>query len=291
VSVFHDGELAVQRRAGVEATAAKVGRNVTSEIPPGFSAFLAEQPFLVIGGQDADHRVWASLIVEGPGFARALDDHHVRVDGLPDAGDPLTPVLLRSGARVGLLAIQPHTRSRIRLNGAVEPAAGGFTLAVEEVFGNCPKYIRRRLPVERLAAPPETTDRTGTALDGRQIDLISRSDTFFIASVHAQRGADVSHRGGEPGFVEVTDATHLRFPDYLGNRMFQTLGNLEIDPRAGLLFLDWESGLALQLTGRAEIVWDEDVIAAYPGAERVVTFAIDAVREHAHAMPARWENV
>ena len=81
------------------------------------------------------------------------------------------------------------------------------------------------------------------------------------------------------------------FPDYRGNRMFQTLGNLTVDPHAGLLFLDWETGTTLQLTGRAQIVWDEDEVKARPGAERLVRFAVDVVHEHERAMPARWDLI
>lgn len=283
MSVFHEGELAVQRRAGVDDTARRVGRNITPYVSPAFAEFLYAQPFLLVGGTDADSRVWASLIVGGTGFARAVDEQHVRVAGLPDADDPLSAVVAQDGARLALLAIQPHTRSRIRLNGTVEPDADGFTLTVSEAFGNCPKYIQRRLPVERLAAPPAGPGRRGSVLDDRQADLISGADTFFIASQHPQRGADVSHRGGDAGFVEVTgDRTGLRFPDYQGNRMFQTLGNLEVNPRAGLLFLDWDSGLVLQLTGRAEVVWEH---------ERGVMFHIDEVRERERVMPARWAIV
>jgi uncharacterized protein len=113
---------------------------------------------------------------------------------------------------------------------------------------------------------------------------VARADTFFIASAHPERGADASHRGGRPGFVQVApDGRSLRFPDYTGNRMFKTLGNLTVEPRAGLLFVDWESGATLQLTGRADVVWDDT--------ERRVEFAIDEVRERVRAMPARWHLI
>ena len=100
------------------------------------------------------------------------------------------------------------------------------------------------------------------------------------------RGADASHRGGRPGFAEVAyGGRQLTFPDYRGNRMFQTLGNLTINPRAGLLFVDWETGSTLQLTGRAQIVWDAQAVAPRPGAERLVEVTVGAVREHQRALP------
>lgn len=73
--------------------------------------------------------------------------------------------------------------------------------------------------------------------------------------------------------------------------MFQTLGSLTVDPRASLLFLDWETGTALQLTGRARIVWEGQELKSHPGAERLIEYEIDAVHESERAMPARWNLV
>jgi len=272
---FHEGELAVQRRAGVERSAAQVGRIIGASIPPEFAAFAERQPFLVAAAPDEAGRVWATLLVGGVGFATVPDEHHLLL-----AVEPFAP----ADAPVGILAIETNTRSRIRLNGTAEPAAGGVLVTVEEAFGNCPKYIQRRLPVERLEPPAEPAERTGAALDERQRALVAAADTLFIASLHPQRGADASHRGGRPGFVQVAaDGASLSFPDYPGNRMFQTLGNITVQPRAGLLFVDWETGATVQLTGRAEVVWE--------GEGRHVEFAIDEVRERERAMPARWQLI
>jgi predicted pyridoxine 5'-phosphate oxidase superfamily flavin-nucleotide-binding protein len=289
--MFHEGEREVQRRAGVERVAAQVARhNITPEMPPEFGQFLARQPFVVIAGEDHHGHVWASPLVGGVGFARALDDHTVILAADPPPGDPLEGALVH--ARIGVLAIEFNTRLRIRLNGTAERALEGFVLTIEEAFGNCPKFIQRRLPTERLEANGIPRHMVGNALDPDQRRTVTRADTFFIASAHPERGADASHRGGRPGFVEVSgDGRELVFPDYPGNRMFQTLGNLTVEPRAGLLFLDWETGTALQLTGRAEIVWDGDEIGAWPGAERLVRFAVDVVHEQTGAMPARWELI
>ncbi len=286
--MFHVGEREVQRRAGVERVAAHVAQhNITRSIPPEFGQFLTRQPFVVIGGADTDERIWASPLAGGIGFARALDDHRVIFAADPPAGDPLEAAL--GHARIGVLAIEFATRLRIRVNGVAERTPDGLVLTVEEAFGNCPKFIQRRLPTGALPHAGEPRHKFGDALDADQVRIVSRADTFFIASAHPERGADASHRGGRPGFVEVSgDGREVVFPDYPGNRMFQTLGNLTADPRAGLLFLDWESGTALQLTGRAEVVWDEREVGAWPGAERLVRISVEAVHERAGAMPARW---
>jgi len=102
-------------------------------------------------------------------------------------------------------------------------------------------------------------------LRGAAADLIAAADTLFVASRHAQAGADVSHRGGGPGFVRLVDEHTLRIPDFPGNGLFNTLGNLHADPRAGLCILDFERGLLLQLTGTATLLWDQDDTSGQTG--------------------------
>ena len=100
---------------------------------------------------------------------------------------------------------------------------------------------------------------------------------------------DASHRGGDRGFVEVTDGTRLVFPDYAGNNHYNTIGNLVVDPRVGLMFVDFETGGLLQRTGRATIDWDSPAVAHSPGARRLVTIDIDDVIELPGAVPLRWD--
>ena len=119
--------------------------------------------------------------------------------------------------------------------------------------------------------------RRQSVLAEHQQRLIREADTFFIASHHPEAGTDASHRGGYPGFVHVLNDHRLVWPDYAGNTMFQTLGNISVNPQAGLLFVDFERGGTLQLTGRASILWDEERAAEFPGAERLVEFDVDEV--------------
>jgi len=289
---FHCGERAVQRRAGVEQTAAQVGRNIVSFVPAEFGAFLARQSFVVVASQDTPGRVWASLIAGSVGFARALDDRQILLAGRPAPGDPLAGALEWPQARIGVLAIEFATRQRIRLNGVAQRTGEGILLTVTEAFGNCSKFIQRRLPAGQLTGSAAQSHHESAALDARHAALVRRADTFFIASAHPERGVDASHRGGRPGFAEVADrGRRLTFPDYSGNRMFQTLGNLTVNPRTGLLFMDWETGNTLQLSGQAQIIWDARALRSRPGAERLVEITVDAVHEHERAMPARWNLI
>lgn len=105
---------------------------------------------------------------------------------------------------------------------------------------------------------------------------------------NAARGADVSHRGGRPGFVRVDDEHTLTSPEFVGNFFFNTVGNLLRHPRAGLLFIDFDSGDMLHLAVEAEIIWDGPRVQAFAGAERLLRFHIREVVRNVAALPLRW---
>ena len=277
-SVFHPGELEVQERAGVRDQAAKIGSGIHAEIPSAAHDFLRARRCVVLAGTDAGGAMWASLLTGTPGFLEPVDPRTLRIHAWPLGGDPLGEGLV-DGADVGMVAIDLAHRKRMRLNGRVETRAGGFDVLLREVFANCPKYIQARVPENADAASTTPQATAAIRLDERQRRWVRTADTFFVGSRHAERGADASHRGGNPGFVRVVDASHLSWPDYSGNRMFQTLGNLAHDPRAGLLFVDFEIGGTLQLAGRTSVDWDEERARGFAGAERVVDFGIDRVVE------------
>jgi hypothetical protein len=285
--LFHEGERAVQQRAGVAAIASRVGGSIHAAIPPRAQAFLPEQHFAVLASRDAQGHVWASIVHGAPGFLSAPSEKAIEIDAAPLAGDPLAANLV-AGAPLGALVIDLATRRRMRVNGRVERDASPIRVAVDEVFANCPKYIARR-DVEEDGAleAPGARAIASDVLGVAQQQRIARADTFFIASGHRDAGLDASHRGGAPGFVQVLDERRIAWPDYAGNSMFQTLGNLERDPHAGLLFADFATGDVLQLSGRARVDWDPARAARFAGAERVVELEIDAVREMRGALPLR----
>ena len=129
---------------------------------------------------------------------------------------------------------------------------------------------------------------TSSELTDAQRDRLRAADTFFIASARPGEGVDVSHRGGMPGFLRV-DGRALAWPDYGGNAMFNTLGNLHGHPHAGLLVPDFERGGAVLVTGRAGIDWSRARASSLAGAERVVTMEIDEVVEQAGVLPATFQ--
>lgn len=290
--VFHSGELAVQARAGQRDMADRVGKSIGSTIPPTARTFLRSQPMAILGSIDPAGRLWASSLTGDPGFMQPLDSQTVRIDAHPTPGDPLAENLAVGGL-IGMLVIDFATRRRMRVNGEAETLPDGVILVhAHQVYSNCPKYIQAREWENRNVEPGTApTIRREPYLTKQQQRWIRKADTFFIASGHPDGGLDASHRGGSPGFVRVVDERLLVWPDYSGNMMFQTLGNIVTDPHTGLLFIDFGSGSTLQLTGRARIIWDAHRVAEFAGAERMIEFDIDEVVELTAAIPLRWRFI
>ncbi|WP_061007187.1 pyridoxamine 5'-phosphate oxidase family protein [Mycolicibacterium mucogenicum] len=268
---------------GQAEIAVRVGRMIRTEIPAAAAAFLAEQPMVVLAATDDAGRVWASLVTGPAGFMHADADGTIAVGALPVPGDPLHEVLRRPDEQVGMIAIEPQTRRRMRVNGQARPTADGLRIHPDQVYSNCPKYISRRHIAGVAEATHGPTVRHADVLDERLQQIVGRTDTFFVGSADPDGNADASHRGGNPGFLQVLSPNRLRWPDYRGNSMFMTLGNISANPRCGLLIPDWQTGTTLQVTGTAEIIWDE-------GPQCSVEFTVDEVVELNDVSPLRWSQ-
>jgi len=298
-SPFHRGEHEIQSRLGVREQIEHVGQRFIRDYLPGeHRQFYAQLPLLLVGSIDPSGRPWASVLAGRPGFLKSPDPRTLEVHVRPLFGDPLNENLAE-GAQVGVLGIEYSTRRRNRLNGEVSLMGEGyFRIGVGQAFGNCPQYIQAR-NFELLPAIDHIGEsrpvRRMHRLDERAREIISQADNFHIAthlsdrSGDAAQGADVSHRGGKPGFVRIDDAKNLTFPDFSGNYHFNTLGNILLNPRAGLLFIDFEQGDLLYLTCSAEIIWDSEECRAFAGAERLVRFTLDEGILLENAMPIRWD--
>ncbi|MBV9859246.1 MAG: pyridoxamine 5'-phosphate oxidase family protein [Alphaproteobacteria bacterium] len=268
---WHVGERAVQARLGVFDRMTSVGRrSIRSFMPDQHRAFFEQLPFLIAGVVDDGGKPQASVMFGKPGFARSPDPQTLSIH--PSWIDNTVVAALKPGASIALLGIELPTRRRNRMNGRVTAVdEAGFSVAVDQSFGNCVQYIQRRDyagaadPCRPLPPVPFS------ALDAEAKALVGRADTFFVASAAQGEngGVDVSHRGGRPEFVGIAQDGAIVVPDFAGNRFFNTLGNLTVNPRAGLLFIDFEQGDLLQLSGTTEIIWEGPQVRAFRGAERV----------------------
>ncbi len=300
MSPFHAGEQTIQKLAGVRDRIERKGRAVIRDyMSEQHRAFFAALPFIVVGLADQNGHPWATTLSGPPGFMNSTDENLLTIIAWLDSGDPLHSCI-RDGALVGGLGIEFSTRRRNRINGRIENCVidEGFSIRVQQSFGNCPKYIQARSERPRFRAKPVTESRMASHLGNNEVDFITEADTFFIASRSAQldqeetsQGLDVSHRGGLPGFVRVISQYEVCFPDYSGNLLFNTLGNLEVDARAGLLFIDFQSGRTLHIIGRARIRWNVPETMRSAGIERLIFFDIERLMNRDHAFPHLFDFV
>jgi uncharacterized protein len=299
-SPYHPGEIAVQCRAGTHDAADRGGRRMIRDyMPDQHRAFFEALPYLFMGSLDARGQPWASILIGDPGFVRSPNSRSLQISALPILGDPASDNL-HLGAPVGFVGIELHTRRRNRLTGRIsEIGAGSFTVAIDQSFGNCPQYIQARSP-RRTASlgSPEAIPISQSMLDEEASSIIAMSDTFFIASASPDagssdpvQGADINHRGGKPGFVRVEhthEGTVLTAPDFAGNGIFNTLGNILLNPSVGLLFVDFASGTVITLAGTAEIIWDGPDVSSFARAQRLLRVRVNKGFKLLRALPWTW---
>lgn len=242
--------------------------------------FFALLPYLVAATLDAQGRPVVSLLTGAPGFAHSPDPRTLRIETPPGGLGPGDPI--------ALLGLQAHTGRRNRMNGRVAGvSAQRFDVSVGQSFGNCPKYIHPREALH--VAGPVAAVRTESmeVLDEAALRLVRAADAFFIGTAHPlartsrepSQGLDVSHRGGPAGFVRVEGHT-LLVPDYPGNTFFNTFGNLLLEPRCGLLFIDFTTGERLSVVARAEVLWE--------GSQRMLRLEVAGARRMQGGLPVRW---
>ena len=296
-SPFHSGEQAIQQQLGVREQMERFGsRVIRDHMPEQHRDFYKQLPFIFVGHADAQGWPWASILFNESSFINSPDNKTLTLNTQPVEGDPLADTLT-PGTRLGLLGIDLPSRRRNRLAAhIIDCSDQKINLQVDQAFGNCPQYIQsRELEWLEDKALPASTLKQLQKLDQRAQALIANSDTFFVASYvsnnsgEASEGADVSHRGGRPGFIRIDNDSTLTIPDYLGNNHFNTFGNFAENAKAGLLFLDFESGHLLTLTGTVEILWDSPDAEHFEGAERLWQFHIDHGRWIENGLPLRWK--
>lgn len=292
--IFHEGERAVQARAGEAMIADHNGTVLAASVIPGARVFIAKQFMVALASVDTQGRVWSSVLFGKPGFLDSGTGDSIRI-AAPVAGrdrdDPFW-TNITANSQVGMLFIEIGSRRRYRVNGQLAAMTDeGIEIGIREAYPNCPKFIQRRKLTdmgERAGAVPASA--RGTRIAGEIAALVRQADTLFVASVHPERGADVSHRGGAAGFVEVRDERTLRIPDYQGNSMFNTLGNFSVDAHAGICIPDFANNRLLQLTGSARLRWDQpDPEGRTGGTGRFWEFEADSWVLRATPQQLAWE--
>uniref|UniRef100_A0A7S0BSK3 FAD-binding FR-type domain-containing protein n=1 Tax=Rhodosorus marinus TaxID=101924 RepID=A0A7S0BSK3_9RHOD len=293
---FHEGERIAQGKEGSQAKADVLRPRLRTSIDvvTGRDEFFREQRVVYASSMDEDGYPWVSEVTGPAGFLDAPDERKAIFSGkltsfLPE--DPISANLRTcSDRRMAMMVMNFEKRIRYRANGNLQAYAPGndIVLDVAEGIPGCPKYIQRR----RIAGPRQCREELvtrGESLSAEAIEVIETSNTTFLGTVNPRGHNDLSHRGGFTGFVVVNSAVQLVIPEYSGNGMFMTLGNLELCSRAGLVFVDYEgTGNVLQVVGDAFIEWKN---AEYEGAGRLIRFHVKKFILHHCASPYKWDMI
>ncbi|AYL95364.1 pyridoxamine 5'-phosphate oxidase family protein [Mucilaginibacter celer] len=251
-TIFHLGEKFVQEQSGERTMALRNEGIISNQLAEGAVIFIQNQKIFFASSMDDRGMVWASVLTGEPGFLKLDEDHHLILDPalLRSSPGDIFWTNVRNGRGVGLLFIELLTRRRFRVNGHIFAEAGRWRIQIDQAYPNCPKYIQRRQLISNHGeSPPPARELEG---------WMKQADTIFVASADTDGDLDVSHRGGDTGFIAYIDEQTLRIPDYIGNSMFNTLGNFHVNPAAGLLVVDFTNGQTLQLSGKAVVHLDEE---------------------------------
>ena len=305
---WHEGERQMHHLLKVPEYDNPVSPGLTPQAAFGLQKF----PLLAIGTLDEHGRPWTSLWGGDSGFSSPLGGGIVGVRTAVDINnDPVVKSLLGGkggdgesfkaegeGQVVSGLAIDLMARKRVKIAGRF--IAGSFkavdsdedrpgtrgeadaqaVIRITESLGNCPKYLNKRL-ITPAPLDPEPQDPS-PILSEEALDLLKKADMFFMSSSQAGKTMDTNHRGGPSGFARVIsnskEGAEIIWPEYSGNRLYQSLGNLMVTPQAGLTFPDYENGNVLYLTGKTEILVGADAASILPRSNLAVKLIVSEAR-------------
>ncbi len=218
-----------------------------------------------------------------------------------------------SGKMISGLTIDLETRSRVKLYGRViagtrktseerddgqrQSTRGGaqVVIKVEQslgaspikptkeidqcITGNCPKYLNKKGIHPAIPSPKLISG--SPLLPKGALALLAKADCFFISTTNQTSDMDTNYRGGPPGFVRVLSNNSkdiLVYPEYSGNNLYQSLGNLQNTPLAGLVFPDFDTGDVLYVTGHTEILIGKETATLLPHSNLAIKLTIASAR-------------
>jgi uncharacterized protein len=275
--VFHAGEEEIHALLGVSEEARQLEGMIKDRLAPAAMRLLPSFSFVLAASIENSGNVWTSFLTGPKDFISVVSD---KIIALSTISDERFLDNIKANREIGLLFINFEARIRLRVNGTLSIEDGRMLLTIKQSYFNCPKYIQAR-KFERLPQVHQRKEANRTRLEDSYIKIIQNADTFFISTYVAEQGADCSHRGGSPGFVEVLDDRTLRWLDYPGNNLYNTIGNLHVNPKCGLLFIDFPNNRIIQLTGTAQFIANDDD-------SRFVVFSSELVDDTFDATPFKW---
>lgn len=296
-AVFHKGEVSFHRTMDIENRIDELGKRIIRDFMPiQHREFFAGLPIIQLSAVTKSGHPHAFTRTGALGFISSPDEFTLCIKSSPLTGEP-EDIQLNAGDKISVVGVEYNTRRRNRMNGTISAHADGvITIKVDQSYGNCPQYIQLRQPevLEDAVAPKVFHSDSLTEGD---IKLIQKADTLFIASRapslsdDPRDGVDINHRGGNSGFVEVLDKSTLLFPDYKGNNFYNTLGNIALDNRIGLQFIDFETSTLCNIEGRAEVIDLQGDMYEMPDMGRRVKIEIEKITRSENALPFKFDFI
>ncbi|NIJ44932.1 hypothetical protein FHR24_001371 [Wenyingzhuangia heitensis] len=295
--MFHKGELAFQKKMGVDHIAHKAIKMISNEIIKGAIPFIEKQTMAIVSSQDKEQNVWISILLGANGFVAVPTPSSLTVNLTKIVSDKKDVFYknIQQHTQIGTLFIELATRRRLRVNGVLTVNGENINIKVEESYPNCPKYIQQRDVQSPINAKQNSSiQKHGNVLTDAQKDWILKADTLFVGSAGLDGKLDASHRGGTPGFIDIIDDNILKIPDYKGNNIYNTFGNFTENSKGGVLFIDFENKSTLQLTGTSKIIHNlsnKDDLSKSGGTGRFWFFKIDKWIETQNHHNSEWSFI
>ncbi|KAK5113385.1 hypothetical protein LTR62_003485 [Meristemomyces frigidus] len=314
---WHEGEQIMHEAMGTS----EFSNPTIPAVSPQLTSHLKVAPTIAIGTLDKQGRPWTTLWGGEKGFGQVLTDGIVAMKtAVTGKHDPVIELLVGNkatgeikleegkGRMVSGLTIDLMTRKRVKMFGRM--IAGTLTeredeitgnqdavveiqlvMTIEQSLANCPKYLNGRRITPTFARPRLIYDAPELRQDAK--DLLNKADMFFMTTVSQNEDMDTNHRGGPAGFVRVfSDGTGkepaaIYWPEYSGNKLYQSLGNMTVNPVCGICIPDFDTGNMLYLTGTTKISMKEDASAILPKTNLCVKVTITSARFVTAALPFR----
>ncbi len=288
--IYHQGELHLQALSGVKKQADKLARMMVRDyLDEQQQHFYSSLNSLYVASIDKNNKPWASIMTGPRGFISVLNEKRIMINSTPLMGDVLNENI-KHNRQLGFLGLEHHTRRRNRLAGElIGEGHSSLTVNVKQAFGNCPKYIQARESILIAKENSHYSFETFTRLNAESKALLSEADTFFISSYYPydeKRAADISHRGGRPGFIKIENDQCFVFDDYSGNNFYMTLGNLNVHPYAGLLFINYKTADVWQFQCEVEIIETPE-----KECKRQLKLHIDEIRKLTDVLNLSWRFI
>ncbi|RMZ87827.1 hypothetical protein DV736_g4947, partial [Chaetothyriales sp. CBS 134916] len=315
---WHEGENRIHELTGIR----RDGNPNAPFLTPRAANMVQRYSLLALGTLDEDDNIWCTVWGGQPPFMKPLAQSILAISTRVDAShDPVVQALFKGkdegeviktsdpGPMIGGLSIHLEVRGRVKLYGRMIAGAlsasdgqgeapnhgksGEVQLVVriDQSLGNCPKYLNKKFISSH--EPSSKLSSTATHLTAEAIGVIRQADLFFVASAHAHEDMDCNHRGGPPGFIRVYQPqdslapTQIVWPEYSGNNLYQTLGNLIVTPKAGIVVPNFDTGDVLYLTGEAQVLVGADAARVIAKSKLAVSFTVTAARLVENGLPFR----